>query len=105
MIVTSLSDLKGVLGTLLVSGTWSEEQSHLPFNILKLWIICLSLQHWIIKLEDNPLQILSNDAIVVASINHQGGTRRLAMAEDWLLSWSEVKIPALSTVCIPGIHK
>lgn len=107
--VTTDASLVGwgaVLERKAVQGEWSESDKTLPINILEIWAVRLALRAWSGIQHGYPIRIQSDNAMGVAYINHQGGTKSwVAQKEvDYIVVWAEVHVPCLSAVFILGVE-
>ena len=107
-IVTTDASLKGwgaILDGCTHQGTWAQEESQLPINILELRAARLALRAWTSKLQGFPVRIQSDNATAVAYINHQGGTKSQAAQREvsLIFLWAENHVPCISAIFIPGV--
>ncbi|XP_073436841.1 uncharacterized protein [Dendrobates tinctorius] len=85
----SLLDWGAVFRHHKAQGQWSPQEAHLPIN-LEIRAVQLALQHFQHLLAGRPVRVQSDNATVVAYVNHQGGTRsRATMREtEHVLRWA-----------------
>ncbi|XP_075052983.1 uncharacterized protein LOC142139351 [Mixophyes fleayi] len=99
----SLLGWGGVMGSLRFRGLWSSQEAVLPISVLELRAVLRTLIEAQRFLVGKPLQIQSDNAMAVAYINHQGGTRAMQETAKIML-WAESHVPRISAVYIPGVE-
>ena len=92
------------LEELLVSGVWSEEDTHLHINLLELKAAFFGLQEFQYRLVGHSVVLMSDNTTVVAYVNKQGGTVSLPLHQltAQVLEWAESHSIGLSARYIPG---
>lgn len=84
---------------------WSCQEVQLPINVLELRAIANALLSAVDILRGRAIRVQSDNAMAVAYVNRQGGTRsRSAMRQVRpILPWAEHHAIALSAVFVPGV--
>ncbi len=88
----------------LIFGLWSEEESGLHFNCLKMLAVCQACQFFLPDIRGHHVLVHSDSRSVVSYINHQGGllSKRLCMLANDLLVWAQTNLRSLKATHMPG---
>jgi hypothetical protein len=91
-------------GDLIAHGVWSD-QGQLHINQLELEAVRLALEQFADHLPKGHVRIVSDNASVVAAINHQGGThsQALSLAVESIWLWAHARDVHLSTRHLSGV--
>ena len=86
------------------SGQWKAPWLGSHINVLELRAVHLALQSFLPSLKDRHVLVRTDNATVVAYINHQGGVRspRLHRVAERLLLWAHAHLASLRAAFIPG---
>ena len=94
------------MGSLEVSGKWSEADVSCHINLLELRAIFLSLRHWSRLVRGKSVAVCSDNTTALSYVRKQGGTFSLSLCQEaWsLLLWAEKHQVSLSTQFVRGKH-
>ena len=92
------------LGLASTKGLWSEKEKSLHINVLELKAVSLVLQSFKDQCQNQTVLVATDNSIVVAYINKQGGTHSAEMcALLWkIMTWCHHSQRTLKTRHIPG---
>jgi len=95
----------GHIGSRVISGHWSAEESQVHINIQELLAVRKSLEHFQDLVRHKRILIKSDNATVVCYINKQGGTKSpsLCLYTRSLFLWCIDNDVQLRSIHIPGV--
>ena len=87
-----------------MAGSWAGPQRLWHVNCLELLAVHLALRRFRAMLKDQHVLVRTDNTVIVAYINHQGGlrSRRMSQLARHLLLWSQKHLRSLRAIHIPG---
>ncbi len=84
-------------------GSWLTHKRHLHINCIKMMAVCLVLKTVLPALKEHLVLVRSENTMVVAYINHQGGLRSCPFDRmtQCLLLWAQKELLSLQAVYVP----
>ena len=87
-------------------GQWSASQRSWHINVLEMQAVVNAVRDFLPHLRSRVVRLMCNNAVTVAYIKNEGGTRSYALMQMTirLLKWCDHKAITLVPVHLPGVH-